>query len=288
MSHPAMAPTVQDLVREAVKLAEADDVDGLKRVLSEFQSAPREPASHTSSDPMFDMQPALDAALRNANVGAAGELLAHGCKPYSGAVSAALQSCKPETGFNLASFECLLAHGWDVNHSTGHLGDALIMAIKYSLFPLAEFLLRNGADPNRNESGAMFPTALGAACGSAEAPPDLVRLLLEKGADAREGAALLAAASAEGGRADVLEVLLQDGAGAALINEVPAGGEYDRFLDEEYWGTPLHGAAAKGNAECVALLLAKGASKEIRNGAGRTPKETAEKHSHGECARLLV
>jgi len=183
----------------------------------------------------------------------------------------------------------MLAHGWDVNDNEGHTGDALMMAIRFSRFPLAEFLLRNGADPNRNwSSGGNFIMALGRICSSENAPLDLVRLLLEKGADAREGAALLAAASADGGgRADILELLLQESAGAALIDEIPASVQYDDVLDADHWGTPLHGAAAKGNPKCIELLLAKGANKEIRNGAGRTPRETAEKFGHSECARLL-
>lgn len=82
--------------------------------------------------------------------------------------------------------------------------------------------------------------------------------------------------------------MLQDGAGAALMDAVPASLQYDIVLDTDYWGTPLHGAAAKGNVKCVELLLAKGANKEIRNGAGRTPKQTAEKLGHSECARLLL
>lgn len=56
----------------------------------------------------------------------------------------------------------MLAHDWDINHSNGHSGDALIMAIRFSRFPLAEFLLRNGADPNHNWWGGIFNTALGA------------------------------------------------------------------------------------------------------------------------------
>jgi len=78
-----MESSTQELVREAVKLAEADDGDGLKRVLDQFLSSPPKPGPCDSPEHIMDlMDPALQAALKNAKVAAATELFTRGCKPY--------------------------------------------------------------------------------------------------------------------------------------------------------------------------------------------------------------
>jgi ankyrin repeat protein len=53
------------------------------------------------------------------------------------------------------------------------------------------------------------------------------------------------------------------------------------------YGTPLHDAAEVGRKDIVALLLEKGADREIRDLSGRTAAEVAEKAGYPELVPLL-
>jgi len=55
---------------------------------------------------------------------------------------------------------------------------------------------------------------------------------------------------------------------------ITAGGDVNAAFDP-FWHTPLHLAAAKGQSECVALLLEAGARANARNKPGATPLRLA-------------
>lgn len=184
----------------------------------------------------------------------------------------------------MAIFECMLQHGWDVNFSLDHQGDALICSLLFAATPdLPRWLLEHGADPNANpRSDPVCSTALEAACSRPSIPADIVRLLLKHGA--MGSLALLVAAW--NGNVEALRVLLDEGGGVFGIDVIPEAENPDWALKEE-WGTALHGAAAKGEMASVEFLLSKGARTNIRNGAGSTPEQTAEHFEHKECADAL-
>lgn len=109
--------------------------------------------------------------------------------------------------------------------------------------------------------------------------PDVVRLLLERGADAttasRNGLAVtpLHSAIADEASIEITRTLLAAGA------PVNARSAQD--------GTALHTAAFVGHRAIVELLLEKGADPAARTTAGKTPADVARERGHAEIAQLL-
>lgn len=178
----------------------------------------------------------------------------------------------------------MLQHGWDINFSLDHRGDALICALLFKETPdLARWLLEHGADPNENpRSHPLVSSALEAACSRPNTPPEMISLLLRRGA--LGPAAMLVAASK--GNLEALRVLLDEADGVFGIDAVPAAENPDWEGDED-WGTALHAAAAEGQLACITFLLERGARTDIRNAAGLTPRQTAEHFGHVACAETL-
>lgn len=81
-------------------------------------------------------------------------------------------------------------------------------------------------------------------------------------------------------------MLLDEGAELFDIDAIPEALNPDWALNED-WGTALHGAASKGEIDCIVFLVSRGARTDIRNGAGLTAEQTAEHFQHKECADLL-
>jgi hypothetical protein len=56
--------------------------------------------------------------------------------------------------------------------------------------------------------------------------------------------------------------------------------DHNKFRSSLLWrfgmGTPLHAAVEKGDTEKIKLLLARGASVEVRDSKGRTARDIAE------------
>lgn len=247
--------------------AHENQCDELQQLLDQWESPDLEP-----------LQPALCAALRQGHVDAANLLLHSKCQCYFAATEAAL------AGGHIPIFECMLQHGWDINYSLDHRGDVLICALLFKDTPdLARWLLAHGADPNWNpRSHPVVSSALEAACWRPSIPPEIVSLLLRRGAVGPS--AMLVAASS--GNTEALRVLLDEAAELFDIDAIPAAENPD-WEREEDWGTPLHAAAAKGELPCITLLLERGARRDIRNASGRTPRQTAEHFEHLACAEAL-
>lgn len=249
------------------RAAHDNQFNELKQLLEQWTSPGVEP-----------LEPALCAALRQGNVEAANLLLHRGCHCYFAATQAAL------AGGHIPIFECMLQHGWDINFSLDHRGDALICALLFNeTLDLARWLLAHGADPNWNpRSDPVVSSALEAACSRPEVPPEIVSLLLQRGAEGPT--AMLVAASS--GNVEALRVLLDEASELFDVNAIPVAVNTD-WEQEADWGTPLHSAAARGELACITLLLARRARKDIKNASGRTPRQTAEHFGHLACIEAL-
>lgn len=184
---------------------------------------------------------------------------------------------------DLSAVQSLVEAGADLNGADEHgIGPLLCFTPA-----VMQYLLAQGADPNRqtNESGA--PVLVGVAY---MRNAECVRLLLEAGVDPHAAApftgetALHACLTkpCEGAEASerhkLVETLLKYGAnpncrtasGAptlAFWRDVRTRGE-----------TPLHRAAAYAAKETIELLLAAGADKTIRDANGDSPQSWASWH----------
>ncbi|KAI8961927.1 ankyrin [Daldinia sp. FL1419] len=194
---------------------------------------------------------------------------------------AACQACSSETQWDVSHIDEMLRHGYDVNKNLGHIGGILGFAVTSDKLPLVEHLLNRGADPNANLRGETYSTLELAVISNASL--SIVSLLIDRGAVVKQRSAALFAA--RDGRLDVLKHLIASGAG---IDSIPDNEDvYDNAREQDDWGTPLHGAAGNGQADCVAWLVRSGASRDVKNHVGLTPREVAEKKGHERCVRLI-
>lgn len=130
-------------------------------------------------------------------------------------------------------------------------------------------LLEKGAHVNKGKIGK---TAL--MCAAQNGHTDIVRLLIEKGADvntvaAGTGTALMDAAG--NGHADIVRILLEKGAN----------------VNVNVGGTALMFAAREGNADIVRALLKKGADLNAMDSVGYTALSLAEARGHADVVRVL-
>ncbi|KAK8062485.1 hypothetical protein PG997_014582 [Apiospora hydei] len=199
-------------------------------------------------------------------------------------VTAASTACNEQSNWDTSAFEKLLEKNWDINSYLGYSGDALSLAVGANKLPLVKYLLDHGADPNRNLRGDTHSAIELAAIVNAQL--GIFTALVDHGAKVKGRSVMLIAART--GRVDVLEHLHRKVDGPSLINAVPNNDNvYDNAREQTDFGTPLHGAAGNGQTETVEWLLKQGASSNIKNDSGLTPKEVAAKEGHVECEKLL-
>jgi cytohesin len=148
---------------------------------------------------------------------------------------------------SLEAMEILVAHKANVSAQDGAGSTALIWGVRD--IAKVRFLLEHGADPNRKTRRGQ--TALMGAATSPDHSLDIVRALLEKGADVQalnaDGHNSLHEA-AGAGNTQVVALLLEKGLDINAKTTEPTGGF-----------TPLILAAQNGNTELIRLLIAKGA-----------------------------
>jgi N-acyl-D-amino-acid deacylase len=171
-----------------------------------------------------------------------------------------------------AMVRLLLEHGADANAANRAGATPLLWAA--GDFNKTQLLLVRGANVNARASSGRTPLMVAASC---PASVRVVKLLLEKGADARYGhnGYTVLMAAAEGGDAAVVRLLLAKGANVKTANR--AG-----------W-TALHAAALQGNATITEELLKRGADVNARETfQGRTPLVWAAASGRGDVVSLLL
>ena len=140
--------------------------------------------------------------------------------------------------------------------------------------------MAHGADPNR--ASFRGETPFDAAGGYASIP--VLELLLQYGPNIKSGGELQHAVRDRkyiSGRIEVIEFLLGRDAD---IDKIETHLLPDRH---QWWGTPLHVAAAEGDEEFVKLLLARAADTSIRNTRGWTAVREAKEHNYKSIVALL-
>ena len=112
--------------------------------------------------------------------------------------------------------------------------------------------------------------------------PDVLRLLIERGADVSAPSrndlavtALHSAVATDAANVDVSMVTALLAAGAP-VNVPHQGG-----------GTPLHTVAFTGNAQVARMLLDRGADPMLRTDDGKTAIDIARERGHADLARML-
>ena len=227
-------------------------------------------------------------------------------------------------GFHGLVERLLVAHPQDLNTGGGFFGSPLNAALAAGHLDIAQFLLGRGADVNSRsidgQTGLYIASSRGytdlvqslialidrgadlnALCTDYnetsdevlwtplhlavhDEQPDVVNLLLERGADmeilsSRGQTALYMASSL--GSAEVVRLLIDHGAD---VNAECADYEDGK---EVQW-TPLHAAAYKDHPDIALLLLEHGANTEIRSSQNQTALYVASSRGLAEVVRLLI
>lgn len=135
---------------------------------------------------------------------------------------------------------------------------------------------------------------------------EIVKLLIEKGADVNNGIWTPLHSAAQYGHTEIARLLIKNG---ATVNKTDKDkwtplytasyyGQTETFkLLLEAWAdasikdedgvAPLHIAAQKGHTEIVKLLIKNGAEVNIKGGWGYTPTHKAKEEGHTEIVELL-
>ena len=160
-------------------------------------------SDHTTIDTI-----AKDAARSN-DTATLQEALRLGAKPQDYVIQAlSTQSGSPD------AYVCLLEAGLDVNYRfPGYTGNALIAACKYGQVEIVRMLLLRGADPNLEGVGYGGPEKLGALacaaeCFKKEPGVEVMRFLLDAGAEAKGSGALQVAA--KWGHLERVKILIEE------------------------------------------------------------------------------
>jgi ankyrin repeat protein len=215
----------------------------------------------------------LMLAAESGDVATVAALLTYGADPNVRAVYG-------ETALMLATpnvVQLLVESGAEVNARFGS-GKTILMSTTDA--EKARALLAAGAevDARLDGEGDSGPTALIHATSNRFPSIELVRVLLEGGADVNvadsNGQTALIRASEVAADEEVMVLLLEAGADVNVA-------------DREGW-TPLHFAAADRRAGKVSTLLAADADVNARAENGATPLLVAREHHHDRIAKMLT
>lgn len=181
-------------------------------------------------------------------------------------------------GKSLDVYKVVVPAGYDLNHDIDWVGDAIIYAAALDDVPLATYLIEHGAKPDYHLQADAY-SALAVA--AKKAGPDMISLLVSKGAKMDNCGAILFAAVQ--GRSDIVRHLIQLGANMDVMSNKNSKSNPSK----EQQGTSLHMAASEGHVDTVVLLLEHGASPNLRDPLGRTPLMRAQQAGHTDVVAIL-
>jgi Ankyrin repeats (3 copies) len=176
---------------------------------------------------------------------------------------------------NLEVYRLLIPAGLNANRGFSYRGGPLTEAVLAKDHALVQFLLENGANPEKVRMSGM--TALGAALYH-NAGIDIVRRLIDFGADIHTPGLL--AKAVYGGEIECAEYILQQGANVD-INDM--GLRWDFPL-----GPALHVAAERGDLFFVRFLLEHSADIGARDYNEKTAVERAEEADQEQVVCLIT
>lgn len=207
-----------------------------------------------ADSPAEQLRPDLFLAIGQQDIAGVKALLARGADPNArNTIQMSALMIAAGTG-NLEVVNTLLGAGADVNASSP-FGTALTFAGFESKPEMVRLLLQKGASLSTGRPDRITPLMLAARAGRSE----IVRLLLARKADVN---------AADNHGSTALTYAVQAGKTEAARVLLEAGAKVDA-ADRTGW-TPLMHAAVNGHGELAALLLKKGASPKARDAKGRT------------------
>ena len=266
---------------EALKTAVTDgDFESVPKILSEWKTAPVEtrlPWSHFST--------ALYLAIDIGN----GDMAQ--CLTENGVEHGAFAFEKAMAKKLYPVMQTFLDSGFDINEPKGRK-DPGPLARAIDDEELVKWLLKRGADPNRETAEEQTPLSFAVRCGTL----DIVNLMLEAGGpeSTNHGYLLHSVICRQlPDRLQALHFILDRVPRKALIElEYEGESSNKKFLSGMQnlfigCGNPLHSAASHGLLDTVRILLEYGADPMIPDGKGRLASDLARGNNHVEVAELL-
>jgi ankyrin repeat protein len=229
----------------------------------------------------------------------------------------AVMSCRAEAAVKAKLFKLLLDNGAEVSHPNGRLSKGIIHTIvQEGLTDLLEIALKAGADANEMSRGreGRTPLQLAAELGRLDIAHALVAygaLINAPPAYKHGRTAIQAAASSSSPDMELLKFLVDNGAdvnaaagvcggitavqGAAIAGSIPVvqylwgkGADVNGRPAIKEGRTAIEAAAEHGRLDTVQLLLNYGAKGDVVQGKGfKRAIDLAQKNNHSEVARLL-